>query len=325
MREVPLSVSQIKQIAGRAGRFGQHDSSDGGSVTTLQELDRDMLKQVLSSPLPAVHQAYLDPSSVKIHAFSMMLPENTDHATLLDDYKHLALTPSWAAHSEVDNQVKLSEVVEPFRESLSLRDMDTLTYAPVNTRDENVKAAFTAYLRQYVESGRVDLNQALEETSLIETLEMVEIAREAYPNPTTPSGSNSNINLPPIPPAVVAALPHLESLHKSLVLYIWLSFRMELVFSQRDQATALKERTEVVLEYCLERLPGMKKKKRTSSSASRRHSQSHTSEDTRRPLDRQPNDRIESKKVEWLSTDRIKQERARTRFGSRFEVLPDGR
>lgn len=68
--EVPLSVSQIKQIAGRAGRYGTKKEGDeeGGLVTCMQERDMPLLREALAAQNTEIHRAAMQP-----------LPEGFDH------------------------------------------------------------------------------------------------------------------------------------------------------------------------------------------------------------------------------------------------------
>ena len=49
-------------------------------------------------------------------------------------------------------------------------------------------------------------------------------------------------------------LNSLEGFHKVVVLYIWMSFRSQIVFPQYEKAARLKERLEEVLQWSLEGL-----------------------------------------------------------------------
>lgn len=75
---VPLSASQIKQIAGRAGRYGTQKDDDGetgGVVTTMQEDDMPVLRAALNSPMRLISHASIQPSKNAAGALRAMLPE----------------------------------------------------------------------------------------------------------------------------------------------------------------------------------------------------------------------------------------------------------
>ena len=44
----------------------------------------------------------------------------------------------------------------------------------------------------------------------------------------------------------------LESFHKTAVMYIWLSYRMPVVYAQQEEVVGVKKRVEGALEWCLE-------------------------------------------------------------------------
>jgi ATP-dependent RNA helicase SUPV3L1/SUV3 len=74
---IPLSISQIKQIAGRAGRYGHSLSGDkpGGFVTTLHEQDLPTLKEALEYPAtPTLTNAYISSTNESFIAIASALP-----------------------------------------------------------------------------------------------------------------------------------------------------------------------------------------------------------------------------------------------------------
>ena len=90
-----MSFSQIKQIAGRAGRFGQHDAGSEGGVTTLNEQDLPLLRQILPSPLTPVPRAAIEPGYDRLAQLALLLPEETPYANLLETYENLVhLSPA---------------------------------------------------------------------------------------------------------------------------------------------------------------------------------------------------------------------------------------
>ncbi len=50
----PLEPSLVKQIAGRAGRFGKKYADAGGLVTTVDQEDVNYLKQCMALKIPDI-------------------------------------------------------------------------------------------------------------------------------------------------------------------------------------------------------------------------------------------------------------------------------
>jgi len=261
--EVPLSVSQVKQIAGRAGRFGLHNSSSsGGVVTTLNAKDLPLLKTILPGDLPPVPRAVMDPTFERISQLALLMTEKTSYSSIMQLFAELARLPQYCVFSDITTRLNLSDQLTPFANELSLQELETFTYAPVNIRDDNVVSTFQTFIRDFVEQGRAKVEDALEETGLMDDLALVSKARDAMPDKPAHGLAMPSNMLKPVSAPIVAALPRLESLHKALVLYIWLSLRLELGFPERARASELKQQTEELLDFCLERLPGVKQSKK---------------------------------------------------------------
>lgn len=316
-KEVPLSDSQVKQIAGRAGRYGQATTAgsspdaNSGLVTTLEADDLPALRAALASPPKPIPRAYLDAPLEAMEALSMLLLPTGDsdslstmvpYATLLQDFREFALVPRACAYSDVVNASKVAELLAAQEKDLSLDELATFSRAPVASRDESVVSAFNAYVSRYVADGCVETVDALKDTGLLDALELVELAKEAYPATTNAK------TFRPLPPAIVAALPQLESLHRALVLYVWLSFRLELAFPGRAEAIEHKERAEDALEFLLERLPGLKRTRQP-----RRRNEG---------LDLPTRPHSARPQLDWLSRDDVRRQKARDRLGGSSQILP---
>jgi ATP-dependent RNA helicase SUPV3L1/SUV3 len=294
--EVPLSLTQIKQIAGRAGRFGQGrtssptafpmpgvstvsspavrdiaDTADpampdetpapGGEVTTLHKADLPLLRSLLPRPLPSITHATVDVPFEVTEQLAALLPLSTQFSELLDHVSNLARLPPHTTLGTTQHKLPLSDLIEPMREHLSLSEFDLFTYSPVNTRDQRIVDIFRTIVSGFATTGKVSFDEVFGPSKLLKTLEAVELALSTMPSPSQIQAGKKWV----LPGIVINSLPLLESLHKSLVLYIWLSFRLNVAFPDRPIAVEVKARTEAVLEQSLEHLPGLKRRKKSSA------------------------------------------------------------
>lgn len=271
--EVPLSLTQIKQIAGRAGRFGmQRKKSDdtaydaledpvepeensGGIVTTLHKSDLPILRDVLPLELPKIKLASMDVPFKTRTDLAMLLPPNTPYADVLDHLDSLIKMPSNMRTGAFEAIVPVAEMLEPFRNVLTFGELDTFTSCPVNKRDPLIISVFNSMVKQYAQAGLVELDKAFTDTRLFNLLDLVEGTLAVLPPLPPIIGIGRRVLTPPI---IVSSLPQMESMHKALVMYIWLSFRLEVAFPERARAVDFKTRVETVLDECLARFPGLR-------------------------------------------------------------------
>ncbi len=73
---VYLTASQIKQIAGRAGRFGTSSDEAGGLATTLNEGDLPVLRAALDAPVVPLTRAAVQPSSQNLALLSQLVTDS---------------------------------------------------------------------------------------------------------------------------------------------------------------------------------------------------------------------------------------------------------
>lgn len=83
---------------------------------------------------------------------------------------------------------------------------------------------------------RVNLTKVLRQEKLLRVLEKTYSAMEARTKVSDPR----------------ATLMSLETLHKSIVLYMWMGQRMPVVFADVEEASELKEKVENAMEFVLQ-------------------------------------------------------------------------
>ncbi|KIJ63352.1 hypothetical protein HYDPIDRAFT_92727 [Hydnomerulius pinastri MD-312] len=237
-KERPLSVSQIKQIAGRAGRYGLH-GSPGGFVATLHEDDMPILRSALTSPADGLICAALDPPAQWMEEVSQILPPMTSAQSLLEVPSYVSkVRPPFRASipSKLD---QLAKFLDTRAGDMLLSEKLMIKNCPVSWQDPVCIDALSRIARLYRTVIRVDLDAVLAVGPFMKTLEMVETM-------TTQHRAN--------PDTCAQALQTLEDLHKVLVIYLWLSFRHPVAFHAAQEAYEFKLRVEKALEWCLRQL-----------------------------------------------------------------------
>jgi ATP-dependent RNA helicase SUPV3L1/SUV3 len=130
------------------------------------------------------------------------------------------------------------QFIDALAGDLTLRDRDLMMKAPIPWKDPQSLGIVAQFMRMYKTSLRVVLSQAFRGSALPDKLLKIErlMAADAPPRPTPD------------------ALADLESFHRVLLLYIWLSFRNAVIYCDYETAMNLKGRVEKALNWCLKGL-----------------------------------------------------------------------
>lgn len=233
-----LSVPELRQIAGRAGRFRTaaqdmaESSSSGtstttaatattstppllpppGFVTTMEDEDLDVVRRAFDADPEPLRTAGIQPPTFVIEKFAAYFPPATPLSFVLLRLRAMAKVSARFHLCRLDDAIEIADIIQPL--PLSIHDRCIFLSAPVSLRDPGQRDALAAFARCVaLMRGR---GRLLDFPEL--DLDILDATRRDF-------------HLGP-----AAYLRRLEALHKSIALYLWLSYRYTGVF--RSQALA---------------------------------------------------------------------------------------
>ncbi|KAI9752485.1 MAG: hypothetical protein M4579_005609 [Chaenotheca gracillima] len=245
-RTKTIPISDIKQIAGRAGRYktttddslsegvvpkpsghegGKHGAasasrSNVGLVTTLDQVDLRILQVAMSSDAAPLSSAGWIPSDSVIRRFAEYFRPQVPFGYILTRLNEIAQThPNYHLCSHRD-RVHIANLIQPIK-GLSLTDKLTLCTAPLRQSEEAIFKALASCIGEQQEA---------------DPLRMHEFDLELLDTKVGPSRQY---------------LISLESLHRGLTLYLWLSYRFAGVFRSRDLVFHIKGLVEEKIDEVL--------------------------------------------------------------------------
>lgn len=186
---VPVAASQVKQIAGRAGRRGS--VYPDGLTTTFLSDDLDYLIQCLQKPFEEAQKVGLFPCFEQVEMFASQFPDLT-FTDLLNKFRENCRIDNTYFMCQQDSIKKVANMLERVQ-GLSLKDRYNFCFAPVNTRDPKAMYHLLRFATHYSQSRRATIAMGM------------------------PKGSAKNDT----------ELLDLETKHQVLSMYLWLSHHFE--------------------------------------------------------------------------------------------------
>ncbi|KAL6498957.1 RNA helicase [Orobanche gracilis] len=239
-----LTVSEIKQIAGRAGRY--RSKFPVGEVTCLAAKDMPLLLSSLSSP-PIIEKAGLFPSFDLLLMYSRLHPTYGLHQILEQFVENAKLSEKYFI-ADCEHLLKVAAVIDEL--PLGLSDKYLFTVSPVDMDDDISSQGLTQFAKSYCKSGSVRLKEiftpgtlkvpkshkALKELESIHKPALGDSGRaRGHSWSSRPNGRNEPSSARP----------------KVLDLYVWLSFHMEDSFPDRELAASQKAICSMIIEEFL--------------------------------------------------------------------------
>lgn len=212
-----LTVAEIKQIAGRAGRYGS--KFPVGEVTCLNPQDLPLLHSSLKSASSIIERAGLFPTFDLLSLYSRLHGTDFFHPILERFLEKAKLSPDYFI-TDCEDMLKVAAIVDDL--PLGLYDKYLFCMSPVDVSDDISTQGLVQFAENYARKGIVRLKEIFTPGTL-----------------QVPKTDNQ--------------LKELESVHKVLELYVWLSFRMDDSFPDREVAASQKSICSMLIEEYLER------------------------------------------------------------------------
>lgn len=212
-----LTVAEIKQIAGRAGRYGS--KFPVGEVTCLNPQDLPLLHSSLKSASSIIERAGLFPTFDLLSLYSRLHGTDFFHPILERFLEKAKLSPDYFI-TDCEDMLKVAAIVDDL--PLGLYDKYLFCMSPVDVSDDISAQGLVQFAENYARKGIVRLKEIFTPGTL-----------------QVPKTDNQ--------------LKELESVHKVLELYVWLSFRMDDSFPDREVAASQKLICSMLIEEYLER------------------------------------------------------------------------
>jgi ATP-dependent RNA helicase SUPV3L1/SUV3 len=245
-----IHTSEIKQIAGRAGRYktaheavkeGTLADADGnpvkldlvkkpaknkGFVTTLENFDLDIVAKAMKTDVEPLKSAGVFPPSNILLRFASYFPPDTPFSYIVLRLHEISRLHPIFHICRLKEQIDIADLIQPY----DLTTMDRIVFmsAPVAIREPgfgDVIKEFADCVAKQTGGELLDL-QSLD----LELLEM---------------------NIHQHPQRVKGYLRAAETLHKALTLYLWLSYRFAGIFRSQALAFHVKSLVEEKIDQCL--------------------------------------------------------------------------
>ncbi|XP_052208534.1 ATP-dependent RNA helicase SUV3, mitochondrial isoform X2 [Diospyros lotus] len=149
-----LTISEIKQIAGRAGRYGS--KFPVGHVTCMDAEDIPLLHSALNSPSDILEHAGLFPTFDLLYMHSLLHPKTGLHQILEHFVENAKLSENYFI-ANCEEMLKVAAIIDEL--PLGLHDKYLFCISPVEMDDYILSQGLTQFAQTYAKKGIVRLRE----------------------------------------------------------------------------------------------------------------------------------------------------------------------
>jgi ATP-dependent RNA helicase SUPV3L1/SUV3 len=176
-----LDVSEVHQIAGRAGRFGIHEEGFVGALEEAEPTAQRVLKDLLAQTpaAPPDFKAPVAPNGWHVDTISARLGKTGLREVLGVFMEQLRLDDAHFQVAELEQMLELAEQLDVSAAKLTLKERFIYAQAPVDTRTDGQVQAFLDWSSSHAHTGRAGKPWFLDEVDGHSRLERMEQALRA--------------------------------------------------------------------------------------------------------------------------------------------------
>jgi ATP-dependent RNA helicase SUPV3L1/SUV3 len=208
-------------------------------VTTIYPEDLPVVKAAMDSGLPPIPGAVL-PLNFNAYAAlqQAILPDKRRFTNVLETTTLFSRTRDPYIHVEDLRDPTIVELLNTTADHFTTQDALSWFLSPVSWRDVIAKEVATQFLKGHQMRMRVDLKKVLRNEKLLQVLEKACLAMSGEGKVSEPR----------------EMMMALETLHRSVILYMWMRQRLPVVFADYEEASDIKKRTEKAMEFVLRKM-----------------------------------------------------------------------
>ncbi|HMQ70882.1 MAG TPA: helicase-related protein [Rubrivivax sp.] len=177
----PLEVSEVHQIAGRAGRYGMHEEGFVGLLEGAEPEATAMLQELLAQQprAPRDFRAPVAPNPWHVATIAERLARTRLREVLAVFVEQLRLDDAHFAVAPLEQMLDLAGQLDERAPALPLRMRFTYAQAPVDTRTPTLVEAFLDWAESHARTGQAGRPGFLDEVDGASRLERMEQALRA--------------------------------------------------------------------------------------------------------------------------------------------------